>query len=164
MMRSKTRATVQVIGLLLAACSAATAAEKPAAIRKEMTKTEEAYFALYNKLNTDRQYDIVCRKEAETGSTFLKRVCKPRYLENAQQAAAAERMQSAIQASVTAAAANTRGPDVGVTSAASGSSSTSDQDAGFRKNMLAVLEKSPELKALGDKRDELQRRLDAAQK
>ena len=34
------------------------------------------------------------------------------------------------------------------------------QDDGFRKHMLEVLQKSPRLKALGEKRDALQIRLD----
>lgn len=149
--------------LLLAAGAAAFAAEKASDIRKEMTKVEEQYFALYNKLNADRQFDMVCRREAETGSTFLKRVCKPRYLERAQQTAAAERMQSAIQASASA-SATTRGADVGASTAAGVGGTTGGLEEGFRKNMLEVLEKSPELQALGKKRDELQARLDALTK
>jgi hypothetical protein len=39
-----------------------------------------------------------------------------------------------------------------------------NKDDAFRKNMLDVLQKSPELQALGKKRDELQARYDAATK
>lgn len=159
----KSIASMGIVAALLTASVAAVAAEKAANIRKEMAKVEEQYFALYNKLNTDRQYDMVCRREAETGTTFLKRVCKPRYVESAQQSAASERMQSAIQASATAGAANTRGPDVGATAAGATTTAPSAEE-GFRRNMLAVLEKSPELQELGRKRDELQARLDAASK
>ena len=163
MIRSNAIQGIATSLLLAAVATTALAAEKAADIRKEMAKTEEAYFALYNKLNSDRQYDIVCRREAETGSTFLKRVCKPRYLERVEQAAASERMQSAIQASASA-AANSRGPDIGTASAGGTSSANGTLDEGFRRNMLEVLEKSPELRALGSKRDELQARLDAAKK
>lgn len=157
-------ASVLIGAALLAASTAAASAEKASDIRKEMAKVEEQYFALYNKLNTDRQYDMVCRREAETGTTFLKRVCKPRYVERAQQSAASERMQSAIQASATAGAANTRGPDVGATAAGAAATTAASTEEGFRKNMLAVLEKSPELQELGRKRDALQARLDAMSK
>jgi len=143
--------------LLIVASFSAASAEKASDLRKEIVRTEDAFFALYNKVNTDRQYDMVCRKEAETGSTFLKRVCKPRYLEEVQSAAALERMQSAISAAASASAAT--GPvNVG---AGSNSASTvaAGPDDGFRKNMIEVLQKSPELQALGKKRDELQMRL-----
>jgi hypothetical protein len=144
--------------------NAASAAEKASDLRKQITKTEEEYFALYNKLNTDRQYDVVCRKEAETGSTFLKRVCKPRYLEQAQQDAAAERMRSAISAAATASSGNTRGPDVGAGASGGPGVTTGGPDEGFRKNMLEVLQKSEELQVLGRKRDELEQRLAEATK
>jgi hypothetical protein len=60
--------------------------------------------------------------------------------------------------------ANSRGPDVGVASPAAPGAVPGGLDEGFRRNMLAVLEKSPELQELGRKRDDLQARLDAAPK
>lgn len=145
---------------LLALGSAARSAEKPGDVRKQITKAEEEYFALYNKLNTDRQYDMVCRKDVATGTTFAKRVCQPRYVELEQQANATQRIQSAIQAGASASAANTRGADIGAGGAGGPVTTTGASAEGFRRNMLEVLQKSPELQALGRKRDELQARLD----
>ncbi len=163
MNRSKSMWMAQAACLLIAVSSAAMSAEKASDIRKQMSKLEDEYFALYNKLNTDRQYDMVCRKEAQTGSRFLKRVCKPRYLESAQQSAASGACSRPSRPAL-------RHPPIraGPTSArhphrASGTP-VGGLDEGFRKNMLDVLQKSPELQALGKKRDELQERLNAATK
>jgi len=145
---------------LLCLSGAAGSAEKPSDVRKQITKTEEQYFALYNKLNTVRQYDMVCRMDTPTGTTFAKRVCQPRYVQAAQQASATQRVQSAIEAGATAGAGNTRGPDVGAGAAGAVGVNTAGSDEGFRKNMLEVLQASPELQALGKKRDELQARLE----
>ena len=150
--------------LLLAAGGGAVAAEKPGALRTQIVKAEDAYFALYNQLNTDHQYDVVCRKEKATGTNFLTRVCKPRYMEKANQAAAAETLRVATLAGETTGMANSRGPNVGATVATASSGELGDKQEALRKNMLEVLQKSPELQALGKKRDELQVRLEAATK
>ena len=152
MNRSKSMWMAQAACLLIAMSSAAMSAEKASDIRKQMSKLEDEYFALYNKLNTDRQYDMVCRKEAQTGSTFLKRVCKPRYVEAVQRDHAAERVQAAARG----------GPGIDATNP--GTAPSFWQDDGFRKNMLEVMRKSPKLQALGEKRDALQVRLDALAK
>lgn len=152
--------------VLLAGSGAALSAERPSAILKEMTKAEDAYFALYNSLNTDHQYDIVCRKDRATGTTLVTRVCQPRYLLRAKEAAASERIRGAISSSDNSGAANSRGPNVGNAVADGGATSPSAEQAmkqeGFRRNMMEVLEKSPELQALGKQRDELQARYEAA--
>ncbi len=157
--------TILVSLLLAGASTTALTDEKPSAIRAEMTKTEEAYFALYNKLNTDRRFDMVCRKEKATGTNFLTRVCQPRYVLDVQESRASERIRNATSVDgANAGSGNGNSPSFGYTA---GIVTTADagplQDA-FRKNMLDVLEKSPELKALGQKRDELEQRLAAATK
>jgi hypothetical protein len=153
-----------LLALLLVAVSAiAVSAEKPSAIRGEITKTEDAYFALYNRLNTVRQFDMICRKDRATGSSFLVRICQPRYVLAMQEANASQRMQAAVQSGASSGPANSRGPDVGNSVAAGVSAASVQQDA-FNKNMLEVLQNSPELQALGQKRDELQARLQEATK
>ena len=85
-------------------------------------------------------------------------------LEQLQQSAASERMQSAIQAGATAGAGNGRGPDVGAGAAGRPGFTEGGMDEGFRRNMIDVLQKSPELQALGKKRDDLHARLEEATK
>jgi hypothetical protein len=153
----KRRRTAAPLGLLLLAVATAASAETVTSIRREMSRVEGQYFALYNKLNTDKQFDMVCRMEAPTGSNFMRRVCQPRYLESAKQTSASERIDAANHAGTPPQA----GANVGAAMVGGASVVDTQQDA-FRRNMLDVLQKSPELQALGQKRDELQRKLDAA--
>jgi hypothetical protein len=148
--------------LLLAAGPMSQAADRPRDLQAEMVRVENEYFTLYNQLNTDHQYDMVCRKERPTGSSFDVRICQPQYVLTAKEATASNRMQSAVSAGQSAGPANSAGPDVGNT--VPGVAGQLNKDDAFRKNMLDVLQKSPELQALGKKRDELQARYDAATK
>jgi hypothetical protein len=134
--------------LLVPLSGVASSAETPSGLRKQIAKTEQEFFALYNKLNTDRQYDMICRMDRATGTTLTARVCQPRYIEAAKRVDATERMQTATHA----------GPGMDATNPSTGLSFW--QDDGFRKNMLEVMQKSPALQALGEKRDALQARLD----
>ena len=136
---------------------------QPRKLRSEMVKAEKEYVDLYNKVNTDPQFAIVCRMDTPTGTTFAVRVCQPRYLLRAKEKSASERMQAAVAAGDSSGSANTRGPNLGAASGA-GTTGVPDQDEAFRQNMLAAQQKSPELQALGKKRDELQARFDAAMK
>jgi len=148
-METKKNRTGWMTMLLLVALSGpAFSAETPASLRREIAKTEQEFFALYNTLNTDRQYDMLCKMDRETGTTLAKRVCKPRYVEAVQRDHAAERVQAAARG----------GPGIDATNP--GTAPSFWQDDGFRKNMLAVMQKSPKLQALGEKRDALQVRLD----
>src|SRR6478735_497602 len=92
-----------VLGLLLlAVCTGAAAQEKPGKLRSEMAKAEKEYVDLYNKVNTDPQFAIICQ---------------PRYLMRAREKSATERMQAAVAAGDSTGSANTRGPNVGAASA-----------------------------------------------
>ena len=153
-----------ITALLLIASGFAVAADNPRDLQDEMVRVENEYVALYNKLNTDDQFDIVCRKERATGSRFETRVCKPQYQLTAQENVASERVHSAIASSESSGPANSGGPDVGnaVPGGAPGTRVTKDQ--AFRENMLSVLQHSPELQALGKKRDDLQARYETVTK
>jgi hypothetical protein len=148
--------------LLLIAGGIAAAADNPRDLQAGMVKVENDFFALYNQLNTDHQYDMVCRNETRTGTTFQTRVCQPRYLLTAKEDSATARMQTAVSAEQSVGTANTRGPDVGNPVAGGAQVTQLNKEEAFRKNMLDVLQKSPELRALGKERDELQARYDAA--
>jgi hypothetical protein len=144
--------------LMLLVCTAAVASESPSKVRNEMTKAEKQYIDLYNKLNEVEEFDISCTENRATGTTFVNRVCQPRYLTRAKEKSATERMQAAVAAGESTGQANSRGPDVGAASVGGGATVVMDKNEAFRKNLLEVLQKSPELQELARKRDELQAR------
>lgn len=148
---------------LLAISGAALAADSPGRLRAEMARAEKDYIELYNKVNSNPDFAIICRMDTPTGTTFAVRVCQPRYLLSANAKSASERMQSAVAAGNSTGAANASGPNVGAGFGGGGGDSvTADKDAAFKQNMLDLLQKSPELQALGRKRDDLQARYDEA--
>jgi hypothetical protein len=158
-------AALPAAGWLMVASGDAMAAESAGKLRSEMAKVEKEYVDLYNKLNADRQFDIVCRMDTPTGSNFAVRVCQPRYLLRANEKAATERMQAAVGAGSSNSAANANGPNAGVASPGAGNvAGQPDLDTAFRQNLLAVQQKSPELQTLGKKRDDLQARYEDALK
>ncbi len=161
-MKSRVLAIMSAFALQIA-CAAAAAAESPGKLRTEMARAERAFFDLYNKANTNPEFAIVCRMETPTGTNFAVRVCQPRYVMEATARSASERLQSAVAAGTTTGAANANGPNAGAVVAAAGDVAAG-KDQAFKQNMLDVMQKSPELQALGKKRDELQVRYNEAMK
>lgn len=151
-MNKKNRVTSMAVVLFSFLSGAALGADSPSDLRRQIAKAEKDFFTLYNKLNSDRQYDMICKTDRTTGTTMAARVCQPRYVEASQRATSSERIQTAARGGPGVDAVNP-GAAVGVS-----------QEEGFRQNMREVLAKSPELQALGQKRDELQARLDAITK
>lgn len=62
-------------------------------LRTELVRAEDAVYDLYNVLNEDDAYDIICKKEARIGSQIPRRVCQARLYRDAV-ADAAEEMQT----------------------------------------------------------------------
>src|SRR5262249_52378893 len=56
------------------------AAMKPWQLRQEMDRVEQRFYALYNKLSTQDEFDIVCTMQAQPNSKFKRRTCRPRFL------------------------------------------------------------------------------------
>ena len=56
---------------------------KLAAMRQEIVRLEDQFYARYNELNSVRDFDIHCIEEARTGTRFIKRSCQPVYQERA---------------------------------------------------------------------------------
>jgi hypothetical protein len=148
-MKTKKNRALWLVLLLVSLSGTAFSGESPPELHQQIAKTEQEFFALYNKLNTDPQYEMICKMDRETGSSFANRVCQPRFFLAAQQATASNRMQAAAHGGLGAEATNVGTPQPSFW-----------QDDGFRKHMLEVLQQSPKLKALGEKRDALQIRLD----
>jgi len=61
-----------------------------ALMRKELIAAEDNVFAIFNDLNTDDDYDIICKKETRIGSQILYRVCKARMYRDRKSEAAEE--------------------------------------------------------------------------
>ncbi|MFO1502565.1 MAG: hypothetical protein U1F39_01985 [Steroidobacteraceae bacterium] len=158
----RTSPALKLAIICAASMGIARAADSPGKLRSEMAKAERDYIALYNKLNTTPEFAIVCRMDTPTGTSFAVRVCEPKYLIAANARSASQRMQSAVAAGNSTGSANSGGPNVGAGAAGDGGTVTVDKDAAFRQNMLDLLQKNAELKALGDRRDELQARYDEA--
>ena len=59
-------------------------------LRLEVYEAEDAYFDLFNSLNSNDDYDIHCYREAQTGSRLKRRVCKTNYLVRLEAEATAE--------------------------------------------------------------------------
>jgi hypothetical protein len=122
-------------------------AEQPSEIRSQLAAVTTEFYALYNRLNSDRQFDMICSRDRAVGTNIEKRVCLPRYAREAQQANATETMQAATHAFSSAYGVATSGE-----ASAKGSSSKWDS---YLENLRGVLAKSPELQALAEKRDAL---------
>jgi hypothetical protein len=56
-------------------------------MRQELTRREDQFYATFNKLNTDNQFDIICESRARTGSVFRNRNCRARFEQDANAAA-----------------------------------------------------------------------------
>lgn len=50
-------------------------------MRTDIDEVQNRAFALFNELNVDNDYDIVCRRETPTGSHIPVRICRPRYID-----------------------------------------------------------------------------------
>jgi hypothetical protein len=57
-------------------------------LRRELIAAENDIYRIFNELNLDDEYDIICREEARARSQFRHRVCKARlYWEAVEQSA-----------------------------------------------------------------------------
>jgi hypothetical protein len=59
-------------------------------IRRELVTAENLVFDMFNELNEQDEYDMICLKEARIGSQIRFRVCKPGFMLNAEEEAAEE--------------------------------------------------------------------------
>lgn len=54
----------------------------PAELRKALTQAEDRFYARYNELNKDDEYDIICRAVVQTGKRLAERSCEPRFVDD----------------------------------------------------------------------------------
>ena len=81
-------------GLLLAAQGSAHAADNPTPLpeveatgyrtllqlREAISEAEDAMYGLWNEINDDRLFEIVCIREARTGTLIKRKKCTPRFV------------------------------------------------------------------------------------
>jgi hypothetical protein len=53
-------------------------------LRQKAVEVEDRFYALYNQLNKDQDFDVHCHIEAPTGRIIKERVCRVSYIERAQ--------------------------------------------------------------------------------
>lgn len=63
-------------------------------LRADIVKTEDRFFAAYNRLNHDREYSMECAHSAPTGSRLTQRSCVPRMVNTANAEAARNFLQA----------------------------------------------------------------------
>jgi hypothetical protein len=54
-------------------------------MRRDISRTEDRFYALFNKLNTDDEFDVHCSMSTETGTHLQKRVCLVQFYETARE-------------------------------------------------------------------------------
>jgi hypothetical protein len=64
--------------------------------RQEMARTEEKFFALYNELNKNDDFDVHCNGETPLGTHIQKRVCRIAFYERAQVEAVQELLDGGV--------------------------------------------------------------------
>jgi len=143
-------------------------------LRTEIVRAEERFYEKYNKLNKDREYAMQCEESATTGTKLTSRKCKPRMVEtatsqqardflyamqdnflgqqdsNALASGVAGSQAAAAQSAESGASAAQSTPDIATAFARGGpaESMIAGETDGFRRNMLELIRKHPELQKL----------------
>jgi hypothetical protein len=55
----------------------------PDQVRRALLAAEDRFYARYNELNTDDEFDVSCRVEAPLGQRLKERHCEPRFVQEA---------------------------------------------------------------------------------
>ncbi|MET0280379.1 MAG: hypothetical protein ABW278_04545 [Steroidobacteraceae bacterium] len=113
-------------------------------MREKMVALEERFYALYNDLNKDDDFDVHCAMEAPLGTRLKKRVCRIEYFENAQ-AEEAQALLGGYSAPPADLVLMSRYPD-------------------FTKTMLGLINGDPRLRKLVREREALEKRYIAERK
>ena len=120
-------------------------------LQRELVQAQDRFYALYNELNTNDDFDIHCLMEARTGALIRKRECRLEFL---MEASAQEAQDFYLS----------------ITGSAMGSAAISPQmqwlqrQDEYRRNIRAVLEAHPQLIELAADWMQRQRQYDKARK
>jgi len=109
--------------------------EKLHQMQRHIEDIEDHFNAVYNQLNTRHEFDVSCVSEAPTGSLIRRRICKPVYVADAEREGSIAFLEghAAPPADLVALAHRDE----------------------YRRNMLEVVKRSPQLQQLLRERAEL---------
>lgn len=116
-------------------------------LREDVIKADNAFYALFNELNTDDDFDVHCRTERLKGLHITRRMCRPGYLEEALEDDARD-----FIAEMNGRPGSISAPPAHVL--------VRRQDE-WRDNMLKVINSDARLRQLFRERERLQRRYEA---
>jgi len=68
---------------------------RPANLRAEIERLEDAVYDRFNSLNSSDEFDILCLKSEPTGSNITQRTCAPNFVIQAEARAATNNMREA---------------------------------------------------------------------
>ena len=51
-------------------------------IKNEIDRMEVSFYKLFNKLNKESKFDMVCNPQKDLGTNITRTVCEPRYMKN----------------------------------------------------------------------------------
>ena len=161
-MKGKTALGVTVLTLALIAAGAAQAAainvvaettdlpevkvegKRLSQLRQDMVKAEDRFFAAFNELNQDDEFDIHCATQAPLGTHIQRRVCKVRFYEKAQE----EEARAFLTGDVA--------PPAELVAV--------ERSAEYRQKALAVINAHPELRRMIREREALEKKYDTTRK
>lgn len=109
-------------------------------LRKKMVQVEDKFYALYNEVNKDKDFNVNCHIEKPTGRIIKERVCRVEFIEDAQ-AVEVQAMLDGHNAPPAAMVAEAREVD-------------------FEKHFLQVVNSDPRLRKLVRERDALGKKYD----
>jgi hypothetical protein len=113
-------------------------------MRQDIIRAEDQFFARFNELNTDDDFDVHCTMEAPTGTRLKQRVCRVQFYEKAQ----AEEAQALLRGEFA--------PPADLVAV--------ERSAEYEKKALAVINAHPELLKLVREREALEKRYIATRK
>lgn len=113
-------------------------------MRQDIVRAEDAFFAAYNKLNPEHDYDVHCDMEAPIGTRIKQRVCRVAFFERAQ----ADEAQALL----------------GGYSVPSADTVLMERSDDMKKSMLAVINAHPELRRMIRVREDLEKKYLATRK
>jgi len=124
-----------------------------AALRAEMLILEDKFYAEYNRLNADHQFDMRCDEEVPTGSRLESRQCRPVFVERAQ-ADYAKNYINDLQSK----------DGLALTPPPPASTAIMGKWSAFEKNMLTSIRRHPELRKLINERNAAEKRYEELRK
>ncbi len=119
--------------------------QRLSAMRMEYEKLEDKFYDEYNKLNTDHQWDVNCRREAPIGTLLKRRVCTPVFVGKIEGDFFANTLQG-----------HADGGSMWIW--------VQPKREAFKKNMVDAVNKNPKLLELLMKRNAAQQRYDEVRK